>query len=737
MPREVVTLQVGQCGNQIGWRFWDLVLREHASAAKDGPGAYDDCMSTFFRNWDIDSGRDLRPGRSDYGPVPIKGLRARAILVDTEEGVVSQLLRSPLGPLFDHTQMVTDVSGAGNNWAHGYYSYGPQYRDALMEQVRRSLEACESPQSFFIMHSLGGGTGSGLGTFIVEQLADEHPELYRFSTALFPSAQDDVVTSPYNFGLAIGRLAEAADCILPLENQAMADIVAAIGAKRSGASAGGAVRMGGAVAPTSGLDYCPPFPAGVGAVDRLQFGGNVWGSYASSATTSGASISSSSTFSAATARRTLGSGSRATAASAPRIGLNSGSSGSMTAFSSEDYEDSALERSLAAADALLSAASLSGALDARGPQRTVSHATAYGSARGHAPPATMHHNSSSGVGRLFGDAPSAASRVSTGSGRGSVASSSRLASTPKSSSISVHPSSSRIPQPQRRHVDAFNDDGYGHDEASASESGFDPSIHVAVPKPKGRAGTAWDGMNNLAAHLLTHLTASMRFEGPLNVDLNEITTTLVPFASLNLLQASITPLAASADLAVQASPRVTAAMFNDAFTRGHQLIRGDPRSATHLAVGLLLRGDIALSDVQSNVERLKREIPLARWNPDGFKVGLCAQPPLHQANSLLALSNNTSLAAPLQAGLDRFAHLYRMRAHAHHYTQFSGDSEPHLFDDAMERLAGLVDGYRQVEALQGRAPPVAATSSSSSSSGSRHGAGSRGAPGSASTARRY
>ena len=33
MPRELITLQVGQCGNQIGWRFWDLALREHAKVS--------------------------------------------------------------------------------------------------------------------------------------------------------------------------------------------------------------------------------------------------------------------------------------------------------------------------------------------------------------------------------------------------------------------------------------------------------------------------------------------------------------------------------------------------------------------------------------------------------------------------------------------------------------------------------------------------------------------------------
>jgi len=51
-----------------------------------------------------------------------------------------------------------------------------------MERVRTALEACESPQSFFLLHSLGGGTGSGLGTYVLAQLHDAFPELYRFVT---------------------------------------------------------------------------------------------------------------------------------------------------------------------------------------------------------------------------------------------------------------------------------------------------------------------------------------------------------------------------------------------------------------------------------------------------------------------------------------------------------------------------------------------------------------------------
>lgn len=62
---------------------------------------------------------------------------------------------------------------AGNNWAHGHHCYGPQYRSMIMDRIRVQVEACDSLQSFLLLHSLGGGTGSGLGTYILTALADE------------------------------------------------------------------------------------------------------------------------------------------------------------------------------------------------------------------------------------------------------------------------------------------------------------------------------------------------------------------------------------------------------------------------------------------------------------------------------------------------------------------------------------------------------------------------------------
>lgn len=116
-----------------------------------------------------------------------------------EEGVTGQILKSSvLGSLFDEGQVINSNSGSGNNWAMGYNHYGSEYHDKILDSVRKQVEYCDALQSFFMINSVGGGTGSGLGSYICELLSDEYQNVYKFAAVVCPSADDDVVTSPYN-----------------------------------------------------------------------------------------------------------------------------------------------------------------------------------------------------------------------------------------------------------------------------------------------------------------------------------------------------------------------------------------------------------------------------------------------------------------------------------------------------------------------------------------------------------
>lgn len=42
------------------------------------------------------------------------------------------------------------------------------------------IEKCDRLHGFLLMHSLGGGTGSGLGTAILKLLKDNYPHVERY-----------------------------------------------------------------------------------------------------------------------------------------------------------------------------------------------------------------------------------------------------------------------------------------------------------------------------------------------------------------------------------------------------------------------------------------------------------------------------------------------------------------------------------------------------------------------------
>jgi hypothetical protein len=70
-------------------------------------------------------------------------------------------------------------------------------------------------QGFMLLHSIAGGTGSGLGSFILERMNDRFPKKLIQTYSVFPDTQSaDVVVNPYNSLLAMRRLTQDADSVV-------------------------------------------------------------------------------------------------------------------------------------------------------------------------------------------------------------------------------------------------------------------------------------------------------------------------------------------------------------------------------------------------------------------------------------------------------------------------------------------------------------------------------------------
>lgn len=67
-----------------------------------------------------------------------------------------------------------------------------------------------------LLHSIAGGTGSGLGSYLLERMNDRYPKKLIQTYSVFPDTQGggDVVVNPYNSLLAMRRLTQNADSVV-------------------------------------------------------------------------------------------------------------------------------------------------------------------------------------------------------------------------------------------------------------------------------------------------------------------------------------------------------------------------------------------------------------------------------------------------------------------------------------------------------------------------------------------
>ena len=241
MPREIITLQVGQCGNQIGMEFWKQLCLEHG-IAEDGTlqdfamhGVRGRLFAPLRRAHraaaaccSLALSRSRRP-RSRPAPLPRATLNAaralhvilqtdrkdvffyqadddqlipRALLMDLEPRVIGQIQEGAYKGLFNPENMFCskEGGGAGNNWASGH-AQGMRNEEALIDMVDREADGSDSLEGFVLCHSISGGTGSGMGSYMLERLNDRYPKKLIQTYSVFPNQSEtasDVVVQPYN-----------------------------------------------------------------------------------------------------------------------------------------------------------------------------------------------------------------------------------------------------------------------------------------------------------------------------------------------------------------------------------------------------------------------------------------------------------------------------------------------------------------------------------------------------------
>ena len=215
MPREIISLHVGQAGVQIGNACWELYCLEHG-IRPDGTMPDDhkpddhgrtESFSTFFNH----------TGSGRYVP--------RAAMIDLEPNVVDEIRTSSFRDLFHPEQLVTGNEDAANNFARGHFTVGREMIEKVSDKVMKLAEQCDSLQGFFLFRSFGGGTGSGFASLLLEQLSVAYGKKSKLEFSIYPAPQVATsVVEPYNAVLTTHASMNHTDCSFLMDNEAIYEI---------------------------------------------------------------------------------------------------------------------------------------------------------------------------------------------------------------------------------------------------------------------------------------------------------------------------------------------------------------------------------------------------------------------------------------------------------------------------------------------------------------------------------
>merc|ERR1712151_857308 len=212
MPREIISIALGQCGIQMCNNAWELFALEHG-IQKDGTNPNDKSV-----------GEEDDPHNTFFAEVGERNV-PRCVFVDLEPSVCDEIKVGEYRAMFNPDSMITNKEDAASNYARGHYTVGKEIIDKVMDKIRRLADQYTGLQGFFVYHGVGGGTGSGTTALLLERMAQDYPNKPKLSFSLYPSPMvSTAVVEPYNAVLMTHNLLEYTNVSFMVDNEALYDI---------------------------------------------------------------------------------------------------------------------------------------------------------------------------------------------------------------------------------------------------------------------------------------------------------------------------------------------------------------------------------------------------------------------------------------------------------------------------------------------------------------------------------